>query len=278
MSLSDEVPLVMPNLLAVLRDGWKQLPKRPPASRHLESYLHVRQGNVLSALFDLVRRPDVWAVWEAAPYQDKRDVGIRYAAMFKHLHDTYGRIAPIGFFWRAFYDEVLNGGHDQYCFNKLIGAEAKDSPHALLTDLIKVLALDGLPGGATVLDHLEQVQAQFLKYPGYLLWELDDDDESPDWDAFDDKFYQTVDHGNDGDCPADIWDRHLNARFRAIILDADKGGRLVEISGDWTSLPPPTEKQLYEIEEDRVTKQYVEEYDRRREKKERRRWWKPWTS
>lgn len=275
MPLSEDVPLVMPKLLTALREGRKNLPKLPPAMKHLESNRHVNTGDVMSALYDLMLRPEMEAVGYppgTTVYEVKRDNGIAYQRQFEYLHNVYGRIAPIGFFWRFFVADVINGGHDQYCYNQLAGAEPKESSLALLIRLVKDLALDELPGGQVALKHLERVQIVCLELRDNLFEGYQDGVPEEVWDDLDQALYENISFDDDF-CPAAVWDRHLNAKFRAIIMAADQSNQLAKLSAAWGSLPPPTEKQIYEIEAEQVSKAWVEDYMRREEK---RRWWKFW--
>ena len=58
-------------------------------------------------------------------------------------------------------------------------------------------------------------------------------------------------------------------------MAADEANQLAKLSGAWNSLPPPTEKQIYEIEAEQVSKAFVEDFMKKREKRKKR-WWKPW--
>lgn len=259
MPLKGNAPLITRKLLSAVRDYKKRMRRLPPALRHLENCLE--WGDLLTVLHDLTTQPDVVKAAYAPYYPDRkstRDAGIIEAETFVYLHNAYGRIAPVGFSSRIFSAEVDNGGHDQYYFNQLAGAKPEESALALLITVIRDLALDRLEGGEIVLAHLERTQDMCLRKRDQLMAGYEDGYRDHDWDALDDAFYNTVAHEDDS--PWNVWDRHLNAWLRGVVQEKDRSNQLSSIYKAWEGLPPPTEKQIYEIESDKVTKASVEDW------------------
>jgi hypothetical protein len=268
MEPSGNAPLVTPALLSALLEGRRFGPTRRAALKHLDNSLI--WGDVLTVLYDLMVRPDVDAAGDDLQPASKRDNGVSLARQFVYLHDSYGRIAPIGFFWRIFSAEVINGGHGQYCFNELAGVDPRNSGLAMLIRVARDLSLDQLPCGEVVVRHLEDVQQACLQMSEQILAGYDGGELDHDWGELDESFYDNVSNQKDESCPAIVWDRHLNARLRTIIQEADTENRLSAVYDAWRSLPPLDGKQIYEIESEKASKALVADFMRKQENKKKK--------